>query len=881
MRLRERVKATQGRAFLGLLLLMKWTLAPWGGRRLFNSLLIHLLKQTDLFDRTFYLEHHQDVAQSGMLPLRHYVAYGDREGRSPMAFFDPVYYRAQATGRSARVNALLHYVYVGRYRRLSPSPWFDVDFYLCENKDVARAGVDPLLHYLKWGGLEGRSPSPQFDGAFYLRSNPEVMRARMNPLLHYLLVGRPHGKRARWDPACVPEEERLEIPPPVLPDSAEWGRLRPRAGIAAAPVDVIVPVYKGMIETLACLFSVLAAKNDTDYELVVINDASPDPALASELERLSGLGLFTLIRHAENRGFVGSVNRGMALHKGRDVVLLNADTEVYDGWLDRLRGAALRDSRTGTVTPLSNNATICSYPRFLHDNPYPLELRYRELDALTARVNAGIGIEAPTGVGFCLYIKRACLAEVGRFDQRAFGKGYGEENDFCQRAIRRAWRNVIAADVFVRHWGSTSFQGETPSRVKHALKILDRRHPAYRQAVSQFIQRDPLAEARELLDWTRLKRLCREKNVLIVSHNRGGGTERHVQEDVARFEAAGLGVFHMRPAREDKTHVYLGSPSLKFGPNLRSFPLLDLDGLAQRLRELRITELHTHSLVDFMPEAPHFIRRLVENIGVRWEVNLHDYKVICPRINLADDDGRYCGEPEPDGCNACLAANGSDFGVKDIGLWRSMHWRALEAADEVLVPDENVSRRIARYFPGLEITVSPHENIQYLRRRATLPVREKGQPLHVVVIGAIGKLKGFDVLVRCARDAKERRLPIRFSVLGYTMNDASPRAVGVHITGKYREDEALARLRDLNPDMVWLPSTWPETYSYTLSIALSAACPITAFDIGAIASRLRRADAGALLMPLDLADRPNAINALFLDATDTAVLAGPGQVVAG
>ena len=879
MRGRDRLKLVRGRVLLASLLLVKWILESSGGRAVYRSLLVHFLKSTDLFDRTYYLEHHHDVAESGMLPLRHYVAYGDREGRSPMAFFDPIYYRAHASGRTKYLNALLHYVHVGRYLRISPSPWFDVDFYLCENKDVARSGVDPLLHYLKWGGLEGRSPSPQFDGAFYLRSNPDVMRARMNPLMHYLLGGRVDGRPVRWDPACELPEEGVEILPPVLPDSVEWNRLRPRAGIPAAQVDVIVPVYKGMVETLACLFSVLDSKNDTDYELVVINDASPDPSLGSELERLSELGLFTLIRHAKNRGFVGTVNRGMALHKGRDVVLLNADTEVYDGWLDRLRGAALRHSRTGTVTPLSNNATICSYPRFLHDNPYPLEISYRELDAMTASVNAGIEVEAPTGVGFCIYIKRACLAEVGRFDQQAFGKGYGEENDFCQRAIRRAWRNVIAADVFVRHWGGTSFQGETVTRIKQALRILDKRHPNYKQDVSRFIREDPIAEARERLDWTRLKRICRERNVLIVSHNRGGGTERHVQEDSVRYSGSGAGVLYMRPAREDNTHVYLGSPNLKFAPNLRSFPLKDLDGLAQKLRELRITELHTHSLVDFVPEAPDLIRRLVKNLGVRWEINLHDYKVACPRINLADKDGRYCGEPEPDACNACLAANGSDFGVKDIRLWRAMHWRALEAADEILVPDEDVARRIARYFPGLEITVSPHENIQYMRRRATLPVREEGQPLHVVVIGAIGKLKGYDVLLRCARDVRERRLPIRFSVLGYTMNDRTLEALGVHITGKYREDEALGRLRDLNPELVWLPSTWPETYSYTLSIALSASCPITAFDIGAIASRLRRIGEGSLLMPLDLADGPAAINDLFLDATNTRAMAG--QVVAG
>jgi len=70
------------------------------------------------------------------------------------------------------------------------------------------------------------------------------------------------------------------------------------------------------------------------------------------------------------------------------------------------------------VTLLSNNATICSYPRFLQENPFPLELNFAELDALTATVNAGVEVEAPTGVGFCMYIKRAALQDVGVFDQK-------------------------------------------------------------------------------------------------------------------------------------------------------------------------------------------------------------------------------------------------------------------------------------------------------------------------------------------------------------------------------------------------------------------------------------------------------------------------------
>jgi glycosyltransferase involved in cell wall biosynthesis len=559
----------------------------------------------------------------------------------------------------------------------------------------------------------------------------------------------------------------------------------------------------------------------------------------------------------------------MQLHQQRDVVLLNADTEVYDGWLDRLVAAALRHPKTATVTPLSNNATICSYPRTRQDNPYPLEISYSALNALAAEVNDGVEVEAPSGVGFCMYIRRDCLDEVGLFDHAAFGKGYGEENDFCQRASERGWRNVIAADTFVRHLGSASFLGERARRVKQAMKTMDRLHPRYQDDVKAFIQRDPLADARARLDWARLLRLRREKNVLIVSHNRGGGTERHVQEDAEKLSSKDTSVFFMRPVRTDKTRVVLEHRGLKVAPNLEVFELGDVERLAQRLQALGITEIHTHSLVDYVPESPKYIRRLVELLGARWEVNLHDYKVICPRVNLTDRSGRYCGEPDEEGCNYCLATRGSSFGIRDIRLWRVMHWQALEAADEVLVPDDDVAMRLSHYFPGLEMTVSPHESIESPSGPAEWEGACRTARLHVVVVGAISKKKGIDVLLRCARNARRRRLPLDFSVLGYTQKDSAARREGIRLTGPYRDEEAVERLRGLRPDVIWLPSIWPETYSYTLSIALQSDCPVAAFDIGAIAARLKRIDRASCILPLSLVNDPGRINARFLAAMST------------
>src|SRR5439155_9965202 len=134
-----------------------------------------------------------------------------------------------------------------------------------------------------------------------------------------------------------------------------------------------------------------------------------------------------------NLGFVQSVNRGMALHPDRDVVLLNSDTEVANDWLDRLARAAYSDANVATATPFSNNATICSYPFEGWTGGVPGMLGLAGLDRLFASTNAGRLVDMPTAVGFCMCIRRACLDQVGLFDAARFGRGDGEENDFSLR----------------------------------------------------------------------------------------------------------------------------------------------------------------------------------------------------------------------------------------------------------------------------------------------------------------------------------------------------------------------------------------------------------------------------------------------------------------
>ncbi|MEM6662291.1 MAG: glycosyltransferase [Pseudomonadota bacterium] len=627
--------------------------------------------------------------------------------------------------------------------------------------------------------------------------------------------------------------------------------------VDSAKVDIVIPVFKGHAETLNTIAHVLAARNTTPMEVVVVNDASPEADLVEDVQCLARDGIITLLSHQENEGFVAATNYGTALHPNRDVIWLNADTEVYDHWIDRLRAVAYEYGRVATVTPLTNNGTICSYPRFNTDNPGKLDVSWAELDADTATLNANVCVKTPTAVGFATYVRRAALNDIGLLDRAAFGLGYGEENDFSQRAILGGWTNLVATNVLVKHYGATSFGDRRSRRVEAALQVLDQRYPAYRSDIQQFLADDPIFPARRRLDVGRLKRLRGRRNILLISHSLGGGTQQHLEEETKRLSGLGWSVFLMsggisgQPMSVMLTHCRAGPlPTLE---NVH----LDCDEIWALLADLSLEETHIHHLIDFGPNAAAILRERLAKLAISFTFVAHDYFAICPRINLVDSRGMYCGEPGVSACNRCLLKRGSKVGRPDIGAWRADYSQLLEEANSVRVPDKDVAIRLKRYFPSIEtVDVVPHENFALPGRQFRKSV-ERAAP-KILVIGAIGPTKGFDSLLALARYIKKRRLGVELSVLGYTRSDPVARAADIHLTGPYRNENALEMIEDLDPDLIWIPSLWPETYSYTLSLALQSGRPIAVFDLGAQASRLRDTGRGRLI-PLECAFDPKVL----------------------
>ncbi len=467
----------------------------------------------------------------------------------------------------------------------------DVEHYQRTSGKTFSSPVAATLHYLTTGSARDWSPRAGFSPARYRRLNPDVGVAGYEPFAHWLRFGREEGRGG-------------DVPPDPLP--VDLGHLlshRPPDG-QLAKVDVVMPVYGSRALVLQAIDSVFAAETKEAYELVVVDDASPDPVLREELEALARVGLITLLVNERNLGFVESVNRGFALHADRDVILLNSDTKVFGGWLDRLM-AALRTERTATATPLSNAATILSYPATLCDNRLPADAQVELWDGLCAALDAPF-VEVPTGVGFCMAVRRACLDQIGAFDGERFGRGYGEENDFCLRATAAGWRHLAAPGLFVWHRGGASFGVEREALIAAAQATIERLHPGYAAAVGQFIRRDPLSAARQALDMARIAADPRPKRLrlgIIRSPIPSGVLEIVMTRDLPpygdqyRLVPAGAGPY----------------------PNLpRVHSALSTSEMGMLLRELGVRECE---VPDERNDDPPWLRRLEEACqagGVRW-----------------------------------------------------------------------------------------------------------------------------------------------------------------------------------------------------------------------------------------------------------------------
>lgn len=354
------------------------------------------------------------------------------------------------------------------------------------------------------------------------------------------------------------------------------------------PVAVVVPVYRNFEVTRNCLDSLMASDLPEHASVIVIDDNSPEEAVSAYCRELAERYDIQLVVNEDNLGFVGTANKGFILDTDADIILLNSDTIVSNDWIQRLQACAYRKGNIGTVTPFSNNGTICSYPVFPISNSLPELWSAGELDRAFHSGNPGGHCEIPTAVGFCMYIKRSCLNETGTFDEETFGHGYGEECDFSLRASVMGWKHVIAADVFVYHEGAASFASESTDRKSRADKIMSDLHPNYHGMVSEFIGQDPLYVFRRNVDAIRLNQKPADAANILEEHF------RYTRTILDRAEQDRRAVLNEQEQRQ-KLETMLTCARQQFADT--DSALIDAQGLVNRLNsDLKQSQAYSEKL---------------------------------------------------------------------------------------------------------------------------------------------------------------------------------------------------------------------------------------------------------------------------------------------
>jgi GT2 family glycosyltransferase/glycosyltransferase involved in cell wall biosynthesis len=628
------------------------------------------------------------------------------------------------------------------------------------------------------------------------------------------------------------------IPSPAAPRGTRLERARRHHPA------VIMPVFNGAQAVAACLDSVLA-NTPRPVPIIVVDDGSTDAGTVALLDGLAAARSIRLIRHAENRGFPAAANTGMRAAHRHDAVLLNSDVLTPPGWLEAVQKAAYAAADIGTASPLSNDATILNYPGRTPSPPPDLAATAR-LATLAARAAGHAVVDLPTTVGFCMYIRRDCLDEVGAFREDLFAQGYGEENDFCLRARHLGWRHVAALGTYVTHQGGASFGTAKQHLIERNLAVLERLHPGWLALVEAHAADDPLFAARRRIDRLRWREHVKrsQRSVILVTHNDGGGVERVVRRRAEALAAAGGLPVLLRPAEAQSVRIHPGLAEDL--PDLRYRLPEEWPACIALLQSARPERIEFHHMLGHTPA----LLELSARLGLPYEVVVHDYAWLCPRITLVGSNGQYCGEPDARECDRCIADAGRLIEEEiDTAALRRRSAVVLSLAAAVTTPSADTRDRLRRHFPGTEVHVVAHE---IDRPRPEPPGARRSQELVVAVLGALGIEKGYDVLLKCARDAADRNLALRFVLIGHSIDDTRLLQTGrCFVTGPYQEGEAAGLIAQEGARLGLVPSIWPETWCFALSEIWRAGLQAASFDIGAPAERIRATGAGFVL-PLGL-----------------------------
>ena len=626
-------------------------------------------------------------------------------------------------------------------------------------------------------------------------------------------------------------------------------------------IDIVIPIYNALEHLKKCVESLLR-NTSVDYELYLINDRSSDTGIEEYLKSLSvcsapySLKKLHIIENSSNMGFVKTVNKGLEL-SSNDVVILNTDTEVPPAWAERFIFAYGNDDKIASITPFSNSATICSFPEFLINNEIYKGKSVEEIDRVFKDCNFDRPIEIPTAVGFCMFMSRKAIDEIGLFDE-IFGHGYGEENDWCMRAAQKGYKNVFLPNLYVYHKHGASFN-DKGSKKREKLRnrnhdILIGKYPTYDAEVQRYIHKNPADKIRKIIRW-RLDSVG--EPILFIMPKLEGGVK--IYQDMQIEEIKAKRTTYAMYLENDLNSLVIKNNSLGKEQLVFDFGTMSSDMFVRLFNLLGIKEIFINHLIIYPLSK---VMSYIMDADIPYTYFIHDFYPVCPKYTLIDIHGKYCGaEKSGNVCDKCFYKheNSSDCietaePISNIYTYRSLWNYFLQNAKKIIAPSQFVKNVMKKYYPTCEVEVREHALGNEIRKT----FREdfiKDEVLVVTVLGAINEVKGYDVIYDLAERIYESNYKILINVIG-TMKGHEETFEEFDGTlccrGRYKRENVSLMLAEYKTSMVLIPSVCPETFSYTTHEAVESGYPVLCFDIGAHGEFVKKTGCGWALSEINV-----------------------------
>jgi GT2 family glycosyltransferase len=601
--------------------------------------------------------------------------------------------------------------------------------------------------------------------------------------------------------------------------------------ISDGETTIIVPVYADYAATKACLDSLRnELKRGAGCSAIVIDDATPDNRIAKYLARLNCSPEIRILTNSGNLGFIASVNRALDIIPGGDVVLLNSDTIVPSGFIERLAAVARSAPDIGTVTPLSNHSEFTSFPIPNQPNPMPSYEEIHRIDAIAASINSGIVVDIPSGIGLCLYITRTCLNAVGLLSED-FYPGYLEDADFCLRARQRGFRNVCAPSVFIGHAGSRSFTNSKLKLVMRNLSKIERRFRRHSLECAAFMSADPLQPFREAIE--RLLPTRQDSPRLLVT---GPGVlgavarERARQLEIERHSVLLLEIRHHADGATIQIIDSIGRTPQSIQCNLSL--QREFDWLADYVRQLRPSRIE---VLDPTNIPVSFLESILA-LKIPYDMYIADASLLKP-VELPMSPPVHLLEGPSYATNHLFPR--SETHENTLKRWR----RLAQNADGILVPTAEAREFAGRFLPEQKITTVGKPPL--VLRRVVWPARKRAE--HQLGIIPV-RLCGQEQMLICniATSLKRSRPDLSVFVMGAMLNDLDLMRQGIFVTGAMDTSELGRAIRSHRVEFLFLGLAQPLFGHPLISCVFNSAIPTAYIDWSKGAIEPRKMD-----LPID------------------------------